>query len=229
MTSRRNARMPASSHVPESGPWRSVSVREGACRNRSRAESPRYGRNANLIQVASGGIGMSVAQPVKLNSRRRAPRTANVWSISCRTGSAASASNWPMSPATCRRSPAAYPASPSGSGICKRPPRRWCGQSRHRQRLAVGAVGDFGRGRRNHPVARRGGDRGPAYRRIGRSRRPHRKPARLGRYRAVASGQGIRLDRGDRQANQPAGAERDHRGRPRRRRRAEVLRWLRAK
>ena len=35
----------------------------------------------------------------------------------------------------------------------------------------------------------------------------------------TAGGQGIRVDRGDRAADQPAGAERDHRGRPRRRRR----------
>ena len=43
------------------------------------------------------------------------------------------------------------------------------------------------------------------------------EPPRRGRDRAGAGRQGIRLDRGDRQADQPAGAERHHRGRPRRR------------
>ena len=41
---------------------------------------------------------------------------------------------------------------------------------------------DRGR-RRDHPVAQRGGDRGPAHRRTDRSGRPHRSPARRGRHR----------------------------------------------
>ena len=92
------------------------------------------------------------------------------------------------------------------------------GQSRDCRRVAVGAVRYHRRRQRNHPVARRRGDGSPAYRRTDRRRRPHRAPARFGRDRARAGRQGIRLDRGDRQADQPARAECDHRGRPSRQR-----------
>ena len=73
------------------------------------------------------------------------------------------------------------------------------------------------RGRRNHAVARRGRDRGPAHRGTRRIRRPHRDPPRRRLFRAGPGRESLGLDRGDRQADQSSGAERNHRGRARRR------------
>ena len=69
---------------------------------------------------------MSVAAACEIGSRRRgAIGQPSGWSINSPTGSAASASSLPTSRATSRRSRTGSPRNRSGSGICRRPPRRW--------------------------------------------------------------------------------------------------------
>jgi len=114
----------------------------------------------------------------------------------------------------CRKSPAGCPPRPTASGISRRPPDHGCANhdiataSRAVQTASSAAVGE------DHAVARRGRDSvqhiSELIEAVGRIEHA------LGAVGAAlaAGGQGIRFDRGDRQADQPAGAECDHRGRP---------------
>ena len=89
---------------------------------RDRRADPRQGaalgRLPHRIQAMN-------AKPANLETAASSRRPASGWSISSPTESAASGSSSPTSPAMCRKWRSASPANPSGSDICRRPPRRW--------------------------------------------------------------------------------------------------------
>ena len=98
------------------------------------------------------------------------------------------------------------------------------GQPRHRQCIAGGAIDHVRSRRRDRSVAQRGGYGRQAHRRTRRSGRPHRGPARRRRLGPVAGCKSFRLDRGDCEADQPAGAQCHDRGGARRNRRPRLCR-----
>ena len=112
---------------------------------------------------------------------------------------------------------AAFPASPSGSAICRRPPRRWSPPT-------TASPAPRRRCRRPRPppsdeIAQSRTAVETAVQHIAElveavGRIEHRLGLR--RHGAGAGCQGLRIDRGDRAADQSAGAERDDRGGARR-------------